>query len=473
MASGDMALKLFNSLTRKKEEFKPLQKGKVGFYSCGPTVYDYAHIGNLRAFLFADLLKRWLRAKGFKVTHVMNLTDVDDKTIKRSQDEDLPLKEVTDRYAEAFFEDLRTLNIEPADIYPRATEHIADMVALVKSLKERGLAYQGPGGSWYYDISKFKRYGRLSKIKPAELKAGASGSVIEDSYGRENVQDFALWKAWTEDDGDVFWETELGKGRPGWHIECSAMSTKHLGETFDIHSGGEDLKFPHHENEIAQSEGATGRPFVSYWMHNAFLLVDGKKMSKSLGNFYTLRDVLSKGADPKAVRWLLMSAHYREPLNFTFKALDGAKKTVDGLLDFMDRLKETKASGKYNEDLSKVVKAAAEDFGSSMDDDLNIPEALTAVFKIVSEANKALDKGQMDNRNKKEILDAMEGFDRVLGVLRREIVSIPENVKALAEQREAARKKKDWKNADELRAQIAAKGWVVEDTPEGYRLRKT
>jgi cysteinyl-tRNA synthetase len=468
-----MTLRLFNSLTRKKEEFKPLQKGKVGFYSCGPTVYDYAHIGNLRAFLFADLLKRWLRAKDFKVTHVMNLTDVDDKTIKRSQDEGLPLKEVTDCYAEAFFEDLRTLNIEPADIYPRATEHIVDMVALVKSLQERGLAYQGPGGSWYYDISKFTRYGRLSKIKPAELKAGASGSVIEDSYGRENVQDFALWKAWTSDDGDVFWETELGKGRPGWHIECSAMSTKHLGNTFDIHSGGEDLKFPHHENEIAQSEGATGRPFVKYWMHNAFLMVDGKKMSKSLGNFYTLRDVLAKGADPKAVRWLLMSAQYRESLNFTFKALDGAKKTVDGLLDFMDRVKEAKAAGKYNEDLSKAVKAAVEDFEASMDDDLNIPEALTAVFALVAEANKALDKGEMDNHNKKEVLDAMEGFDNVLGVLRREIVSIPENVKALAEQREAARKKKDWKKADELRAQIAAKGWAVEDTAEGYRLRKT
>jgi cysteinyl-tRNA synthetase len=468
-----MTLRLFNSLTRKKEEFKPLQKGKVGFYSCGPTVYDYAHIGNLRAFLFADLLKRWLRAKGFKATHVMNLTDVDDKTIKRSQDEGLPLKEVTDRYAEAFFEDLRTLSIEPADIYPRATEHIADMVALVRSLQERGLAYQGPGGSWYYDISKFKRYGRLSKIKPAELKAGASGSVIEDSYGRENVQDFALWKAWTPDDGDVFWETELGKGRPGWHIECSAMSTKHLGETFDIHSGGEDLKFPHHENEIAQSEGASGRPFVNYWLHNAFLMVDGKKMSKSLGNFYTLRDVLAKGADPKAVRWLLMSAQYREPLNFTFNALDGAKKTVDGLLDFMDRLKEAKAAGKHNEAVSKATKESIEGFEAAMDDDLNVPVALKAVFKLVSETNKALDKGGMDNHNKKEVLDAMEGFDSVLGVLRREAIEAPAEVKALAAEREKARKAKQWKKADELRAQIAAKGWVVEDMPEGYRLRKT
>jgi len=467
-----MALKMFNTFTAKKEEFKPIEKGKVGYYSCGPTPYDYAHIGNMRSFVFHDILKRWLLASGFKVKHIMNITDVDDKTIERSREEGVPLKKVTERYTEAFFEDLRSLNIEPADVYSRATDNIPEMVALIKKLMEKGLAYRGKDGSIYYSISKFPRYGRLSKIKADELKAGASGSVISDEYSRENVRDFALWKAWDKDDGAVFWETELGKGRPGWHIECSAMSMKYLGETFDIHAGGEDNKFPHHENEIAQSEGATGRPFVNYWLHIAFLMVDGKKMSKSLGNFHTLRDVLKKGYDPRAVRWLLFSAHYRDPLNFTFKALDAAKKTVDNLLDFMERMREVQAKGKHNEGLSGVVKKSIEGWSDALNDDMNVPEALKEMFALVTEANKALDSGELDNHNKKEVLDAMEGFDKVLGVLGRKVEVIPEEVKSVAEEREKARRKKDFKRADELRKHIHQKGWIVEDKPDGYRLRK-
>ncbi|MFH0829572.1 MAG: cysteine--tRNA ligase, partial [Candidatus Aenigmatarchaeota archaeon] len=428
--------------------------------------------GNMRAFVFHDVLKRWLTESGFKVKHVTNITDVDDKTIGRSREEGVPLKKVTERYTEAFFEDLRTLNILPADVYPRATETIPEMVALIKKLMDKKIAYRGKDGSVYYSIAKFPRYGRLSKIKADELKKGASGSVISDEYSREDARDFALWKAWDKDDGDVFWQTELGKGRPGWHIECSAMSMKNLGETFDIHVGGEDNKFPHHENEIAQSEGATGRPFVNYWLHIAFLMVDGKKMSKSLGNFYTLRDVLAKGYDSRAIRWLLFSAHYRDPLNFTFKALDAAGKTVDNLLDFMERLREVQAKGKHNEALSAAVKRVLEDWKEAMDNDLNVPEALKAMFLLETEANKALDKGELDNHNKKEVLEAMEGFDKVLGVLERKLIDVPDEVKVLAEEREKARKKKDFKKADELRKEISKKGWVVEDKPDGYRLRK-
>ena len=287
---------LFNTLTRRKEPFTPLEIGKVKMYTCGPTVYDYAHIGNFRAFLFEDLLKRWLLLQGFKVTHVMNLTDVDDKTIRGSQKQGLPLRQFTDFYIKAFFEDIKTLNILAADVYPRATDRIPEMVALIKTLMDKGYAYRGEDGSIYYCISKFPDYGKLSKLKTAELKAGAR--VSQDEYAKEEAQDFALWKAWTPEDGDVFWETELGKGRPGWHIECSAMSMKYLGETFDIHCGGVDNIFPHHENEIAQSEAASGKKFVNYWLHNEHLQVEGKKMSKSLGNYYTLRDLLAKQCDP-------------------------------------------------------------------------------------------------------------------------------------------------------------------------------
>jgi len=307
-----MTVHVYNTLTRQKEEFKPLKGKQVGFYSCGPTVYNVIHIGNLKSFLAEDVLKRYLTYKGFKVKHVRNITDVDDKTIRDSQKEGVSLKEFTDRYTKAFFEDLETVRILPADVYPKATEHIKQMVALVKKLLDKGIAYKGEDGSIYYDITKFPEYGKLAHIDFKTLKTGAR--VKQDEYEKGQAQDFALWKAWDKEDGKVFWETEIGKGRPGWHIECSAMSMAYLGDSFDIHGGGEDLIFPHHENEIAQSEGATGKKFAKYWVHNAFLQVNGEKMSKSLGNFYTLRDL--KGYNPIAVRYLMISGNYRRTLIF-------------------------------------------------------------------------------------------------------------------------------------------------------------
>ena len=338
MTASVTSIRLFNTLTRKKETFIPIDEGEVRMYTCGPTVYDYAHIGNFRAFLFEDLLKRWLEYRGFKVTHVMNITDVDDKTIRGSQKQQIPLRQYTEYYTKAFFEDVAVLSIEPADYYPRATEHIPEMVALINRLMEKGYAYKGEDSSIYYAINKFKNYGKLSKIKVRELKAGARVKV--DEYAKEEAMDFALWKAWTKEDGDVFWETELGKGRSGWHIECSAMSMKYLGETFDIHCGGVDNMFPHHENEIAQSEAATGKKFVNYWLHNEHLLVEGKRMAKRYGNFYTLRDLLKMGYDPKAIRYLLLSTQYRQQFNFTFEGLDAAKGAIERLRNLMRRLQD-------------------------------------------------------------------------------------------------------------------------------------
>src|SRR4030042_1328594 len=315
-------LNLFNTLSRRKESFVPVEECRVGLYTCGPTVYNYAHIGNFRAFLCEDLLKRWLEHCGFKVTHVMNITDVDDKTIKGSQKQGIPLQQYTAHYTEAFFDDIKALNIELADFYPRATEQIPEMTALIKKLLEKGYAYRGEDGSVYFAINKFPDYGKLSHINIRELKVGAR--VRQDEYAKEEAQDFALWKAWSVEDGDVFWETEIGKGRPGWHVECSAMSMRYLGETFDVHCGGVDNIFPHHENEIAQSESATGKPFANYWLHNEHLLVEGKRMAKRFGNYYTLRDLLGKGYAPDAIRFLLLSTHYRQQFNFTFEGLEAA-----------------------------------------------------------------------------------------------------------------------------------------------------
>ena len=337
----------FNTLTRRKEVFKQINSKEVGMYTCGPTVYDYAHIGNFRAFIFEDLLKRWLKYRGFIVRHVMNLTDVDDKTIKGSKTKGIDLGQYTEFYAKAFFEDVATLNIEPADHYPRATEHIPEMEALIQTLLVKCYAYKGEDKSIYFAINKFLDYGKLSKIQLQQLKTGAR--VKTDEYAKEEAQDFALWKAYTPEDGDVYWETSLGKGRPGWHIECSAMSMKYLGETFDIHCGGIDNMFPHHENEIAQSEAATGKPFVHYWLHNEHLQVDGKRMAKSLGNYYTLRDLQTKNCDPKAIRFLLLSTHYRQQFNFTFEGLEASKGAIERLINLMHRLQNANGKGSGEE----------------------------------------------------------------------------------------------------------------------------
>jgi len=464
------SLALFNTLTRQKESFMPIAKGKVDLYTCGPTVYSYAHIGNFRAFLFEDLLKRWLKKSGFKVTHVMNITDVDDKTIKGSKSQGIPLQQYTKHYTDAFFEDVKALNIEPADHYPRATEHIPEMTTLINRLLQKGYAYRGEDGSIYFAISKFPSYGKLSHINLQELKIGLR--VRQDEYAKEEAQDFALWKAWTLEDGDVFWETEFGKGRPGWHIECSAMSMKYLGETFDIHCGGVDNIFPHHENEIAQSEAATGKPFVNYWLHNEHLLVEGKRMAKRLGNYYTLRDLLQKGFDPKAIRFLLLSTHYRQQFNFTIEGLEAAKSAVERLQNLMRRLQDAKGAGS-NGKIAELIDNIETEFDTAMNDDLNIGVALAKLFDFVREVNALLDTNIVSQQEADEVVALMTGFDGVMGVVgvvRTEEV-LPKEAEALIMKREEARKSKDWKKADDIRQRLKAMGVVIEDTKSGVRWR--
>jgi len=400
----------------------------------------------------------------------MNITDVDDKTIKGSKRESIPLKEYTLRYTEAFFEDVKTLNIEAADYYPRATEHIAEMTALIQKLLQKDYAYRGEDGSIYFAISKFPSYGKLSHINIQELKVGLR--VRQDEYAKEEAQDFALWKAWTIEDGDVFWETELGKGRPGWHIECSAMSMRYLGETFDIHCGGVDNIFPHHENEIAQSEAATGKPFVNYWLHNEHLLVEGKRMAKRFGNYYTLRDLLVKGYDPMAIRFLLLSTHYRQQFNFTLEGLEAAKSAVDRLQNFMRRLHDADGLG-TNGKVAKLNDEIEAEFGAAMNDDLNVGVAVAKFFDFVREVNALLDANAVSRREADSIIEMITGLDSALGVIR--VVSaeevLPEVAKALIAEREEARKSKDWKKADDIRVRLRALGVVVEDTSAGVRWR--
>ena len=457
-------------MTRKKEEFTPLEKGKVKMYTCGPTVYDYAHIGNFRTYVFQDLLRRWLEYRGYQVKQVMNLTDVDDRTINGSQKAGISLDAYTKQYIDAFFEHKRLLNIEEAEVYPRATVHVDEMVAFVKKLMEKGYGYKAEDGSIYYDISKFKDYGKLSKLNLKELKAGARVKV--DTYEKEQAWDFALWKAWDLADGDVFWETEVGKGRPGWHLECSVMSMKYLGETLDIHSGGVDLIFPHHENEIAQSEAVTGKKFVNYWLHGEHLMVEGQRMAKSLGNFYTLKDLLDKGYNPKAVRYLLLSTHYRQQLNFTFEGLKAAEKAVERLTLFNQRLSETNGTP-AGEDLENLLNAAREDFEEAMDNDLNITEALAVVFDFVRDVNRMVDQGQVSRKEAGTVHDLMMQFDRVLAVMgevKKEL--LPKEIEELIQKREQARKAKDWKTADDIRRKLSEMGIVLEDTTSGVKWRR-
>lgn len=470
MSDSAVDIRFFNTLTREKERFVPLETGKVRMYTCGPTVYDYAHIGNFRTFVFEDLLRRWLEFRGFRVLQVMNLTDVDDRTISAARKFNVPLAEHTKQFVDAFFEDIKSLNLERAEHYPRATEHVSEMVALIKKLLDKGYAYKAEDGSIYFDISKFQDYGKLSKFKVEELKAGAR--VRADDYEKAEAEDFALWKAWTEEDGPVFWDTEIGKGRPGWHIECSAMSMKYLGETFDIHTGGVDNMFPHHENEIAQSEAATGKKFVNYWLHGEHLLVEGKRMAKRFGNYYTLRDLLSKGYDPTAVRYLLLSTHYRQQFNFTFEGLAAAKSAVERLTNFVRRLSEAKGSGS-GEQAKQLMEKVRRDFGSAMDDDLNIGQALAALFEFVRDVNNLVDSGKLSKAEAEEVRGLMVTFDKVLGVIGE--VSVEEGLsreaKELIRLREEARKAKDWKRADEIRVQLKTMGVIVEDTPQGVRWR--
>jgi cysteinyl-tRNA synthetase len=460
-------MKVLNTLTRRMEEFVPMDGKSVRMYTCGPTVYDFAHIGNFRAYAFEDLLRRYLRYRGFSVTQVMNLTDVDDKTIRGARAAGVSLDSYTRIFKDAFFADLKVLGIEAAEHYPEATRHIPEMIAMIKTLLDRGAAYRSEDGSIYFRIASFPGYGRLAQSDLKGMKAGAR--VAHDEYDKESAADFALWKAWDETDGDVVWDSPWGRGRPGWHIECSAMSTKYLGESFDIHTGGIDNMFPHHENEIAQSEAATGKQFVKYWMHCAHLVVDGRKMSKSLGNFYTLRQIIERGYTGREIRALLLSAQYRQSLNFTFEGLDGIRAALGRIDDFADRVK--RAGGDGTGTLPGWALKARETFIASLDDDLNVSGALAAVFDMIHDGNRAMDGG-VPGGDLQSVTALLAEFDGVLGFIMPVTVSADEEVQNLMKERELARGAKNWGESDRIRKSLADLGWDVRDTPAGPQLKR-
>jgi cysteinyl-tRNA synthetase len=462
-------LKLFNTLTRKVETFTPLVPGQVRMYCCGPTVYNFIHIGNLRTFLWADLLRRYLTWKGFKVTQVMNLTDVEDKIIRDSAKAGVDINTYTAPFVEAFFTDLDTLRIHRADIYPRATEHIEEMLALVERLASNGHTYVADG-STYFKISSMPDYGKLSQVE-IQPSGGSYSRVESDEYEKESARDFVLWKAKKE--GEPSWPASIGEGRPGWHLECSAMSMKYLGETFDLHTGAVDLIFPHHENEIAQSEGATGKPFVRYWIHGEHLIVEDRKMSKSAGNFFTLRDLLAQGYSPLQIRYALMAVPYRTKLNFSLKSLDDAKSALDRLELLILRLSEVKhrdgedgAAGHAFADRFLV------DFEAAMDDDLNTAAALGVLFTMVREVNIALDQDALTGADAEAIIEAIRSADLVLDLLEKERAALDEEIEDLIRQRNEARGRRDFKESDRLRDLLLSKGIILEDTPGGTRWRR-
>jgi cysteinyl-tRNA synthetase len=459
-------IRFYNTLSRRLEEFREIEKGAVGLYTCGPTVYDYPHIGNYRSYVFEDLVKRFLLFAGFRVRHVMNITDIDDKTIHRANELGVTLAEVTRKYIDAFHADLRALNVLPADVYPRATGHIPEMIELVSALLAKGFAYQ-KDGSVYFSIARFPAYGRLANIEKDKLKIGAA--VDADEYEKESVQDFVLWKG--KKPGEPSWPAPFGEGRPGWHIECSAMSMKYLGPHFDIHMGGVDNIFPHHENEIAQSECANGRTFVNYWLHCQHLIVDNKKMSKSLGNFYTLADLLGRGHDPMALRYLLISTHYRKLLNFTFESLEMAGQALGRIRNFEFSLRNVRAEGEADAELGAAVAASLEAFRGSMADDFNVSGALGVLFNLIGEVNPRL--SALTRADAAVLLDHLRRVDAVLGVLgEREKPSLDAAVAEQIRAREEARRAKDFKKADAIRAELKAQGIVLMDTPDGVKWKK-
>lgn len=469
-----MELKFYNTLTRSLETFKSVEEGKAGLYTCGPTVYNFAHIGNFRAYIFEDLLHRTLEYAGYKVKQVMNLTDVDDKTIRNSRAAGVPLRDFTATYKKAFFEDIKTLNITPAAIYPAATDHIAEMIAMIQVLMDKGIAYQSEDKSIYFSIEKFPEYGKLAHIDRDNQRAGVR--IDADEYAKDSVADFALWKARDEADGDVWWPSPWGEGRPGWHIECSAMSMKYLGESFDLHTGGVDNMFPHHEDEIAQSESVTGKKWVNYWLHCEHLMVDNTKMSKSLGNFYTLRDLLEKGYTGREVRWVLIGTHYRKKLNFSLAALDQARETLGKFSTLFTRMKEITAAGDGSE-VATAVEQAQSQFRTAIADDLNSAGATAALFALVREGNRLADSGTLSAAGAAKILDCCRDFDRIFGCLDVDAAPVaeefPAEVVAMAEERAAARKNKNWAESDRLRDAIKAAGFLVEDAPGGvWKLKK-
>ena len=469
-------IKFHNTLTDRTEPFVPLVKGEVRAYTCGPTVYDFAHIGNFRTFVFQDILRRYLKSRGYRVIQVMNLTDVDDRIIQKSAAAGVSIRDYTDKYIQAYLDDRRALNLESPEYIARATEHIDDMVELIQRLTANGFTYTSEG-SIYFRISKFPGYGKLSKIDVAGMQTGAR--VDMDRYDKDNVRDFALWKA--PKPGEHFWETPIGPGRPGWHIECSAMAMKYLGETMDIHSGGVDLTFPHHENEIAESEAATGKPFARYWLHAEHLLVDQEKMSKSMGNFATLRELFAHGHKPSSVRFLLASVPYRRQLNFTPESLQGAASSVERLRTFAARIRSgTFPEGTSPEMASRAAKAQ-EDFDRGLADDLNTAQALAAIFDLVRDVNTAMDRGEFRQGDAAPVLAALESFDAIFAVLHdddgeklRALGLAPDSpplsdaeIEALVAERQAARKRRDFAASDRLRDQLAERGVILEDSRDG------
>ena len=458
-------MKFYNTINRKKEDFKPIKDGEVKLYTCGPTVYNYAHIGNFRAYIFEDLLRRSLEFSGYNVYQVMNITDIDDKTIRRSIEDKVSLNDLTDKYTDAFFEDLDKLNILKAHEYPRATKFVKEIIEMIETLEKKGYAYKVDDGSVFFRVSKFSEYGRLANLNPDEMKVG--GRVDNDEYEKEEIRDFALWKGYKQEDGPVSWDSPWGKGRPGWHIECSAMSTHYLGSSFDIHCGGVDNIFPHHENEIAQSKCALDDKFVNYWLHNEHLLVDSQKMSKSLGNFFTIRDILDKGYKPEALRYVLISSHYRQKLNFTLNRLDDAQKAINKLRELNRRLNNVNSEGEGDSSkIEEINNLVIEQFRLSLEDDLNISEALGALYKWVNKVFVLLDSNNINKIESKACIEVLSRIDLVLGVVDSKSDLSPE-MKKLISDRELARKNKDWQESDRIRDLLKSKGVLIEDTPEG------
>jgi cysteinyl-tRNA synthetase len=469
-------IQLHNTLGGKIEPFVPQKAGEVRMYSCGPTVYDYAHIGNFRTFVFQDILRRFLKSRGFKLTQVMNLTDVDDRIIANAAAAGVGIREYTEKFAQAFFDDCKTMSLEVPEHWVRATDNIESMVRLIERLREKSFTYESDG-SIYYRIAKFPDYGKLSNIDVAGIQAGARVDV--DRYEKESARDFALWKAPKE--GEHFWETSIGKGRPGWHIECSAMAMKYLGETLDIHTGGIDLAFPHHENEIAQSEGATGKHFVKYWLHAEHLLVEGEKMSKSLGNFYTLRDLFAKGYKPSALRFALASVPYRRQLNFTFDGLQQAVSSVERLRNFADRLAQGKFPAAAQKGMADRIVKATEEFDASLSDDLNTARSLGAVFEFIREANIAMDKGEFGQSDVPAAQKFLHTFDQIFAVLENndaqklQVLGYGQEnsnagdaeIEKLVAERQVARQARDFATADRIRKELEKRGIILEDSRDG------
>lgn len=461
-------LKLYNSLGRRLEVFKPIKEGEVKMYTCGPTVWNYAGIHNFRTFVFEDVLRRYLKFKGYRVYQVKNITDVEDRIIRGIKQFKKSRVELTAFYEKAFKDDSATLGIDPADLYPHATDNVEDMLNLIKLLMAKGYAYKAQDGSVYFDVSEFKDYGALSGVK---LGAGkGAGRVSQDHYEeKKEASDFALWKAWDPEDGDVYWETDLGKGRPGWHIECSAMSMKYLGESFDIHTGGMDLRFPHHENEIAQSEAATGKKFVNYWLHSEFLTVKGEEMHKSVGNVVYVQDLVRAGWGPMGIRLFLISSSYRDPIDLTDSALEQAQAQTERLSQFVARLR---AADSPNDRSTALTESLLVDFEKAMDEDLNTPKAFSVLFTFVKKMNTLIDSNSVGKEGAAEALRALEKVNSVLGVIDFGEEALPAELADLLVKRDETRRRRDFAESDRIRAELLASGVLVEDTPTGTRWRR-